>query len=90
MGDSLTTQSVNHGLAVVFSGYDKTPVSTALEVYLKRPKIGKRFQDSEFSSSQGEDEKTPSDFSHSFSEQVKDCLFYYHYFVSCYFHSIYF
>ena len=39
------------------SGPEKTPVSTRTRSsHLKRPKIGKRFQDSEFSSSQGEDE----------------------------------
>ena len=60
MGNSLTTQSINYGLAIFFSGHDKTPVSTRTRSsHLKRPKIGKRFQDSEFSSSQGEDEKTP-------------------------------
>lgn len=41
------------------SGPEKTPVSTRTRSsHLKRPKIGKRFQDSEFSSSQGEDENT--------------------------------
>ncbi|OBS76988.1 hypothetical protein A6R68_16562, partial [Neotoma lepida] len=38
---------------------EKTPVSTRTRSsHLKRPKIGKRFQDSEFSSSQGEEETT--------------------------------
>ena len=60
MGNSLNTRSINYGLAVFSSGHNKTPVSTRTRSsHLKRPKIGKRFQDSEFSSSQGEDEKTP-------------------------------
>ncbi|KAH0512744.1 Soluble lamin-associated protein of 75 kDa [Microtus ochrogaster] len=45
--------------AVKVAGPEKTPVSTRTRSsHLKRPKIGKRFQDSEFSSSQGEDENT--------------------------------
>ncbi|EPY88210.1 hypothetical protein CB1_000190015 [Camelus ferus] len=45
--------------ALKITGHDKTPVSTrARSSHLKRPKIGKRFQDSEFSSSQAEDERT--------------------------------
>ncbi|XP_021107337.1 soluble lamin-associated protein of 75 kDa [Heterocephalus glaber] len=50
----------DHFLMVFFpSGIEKTPVSTHTRgSHLKRPKIGKRFQESEFTGSQGEDEKT--------------------------------
>uniref|UniRef100_A0A8C6E4L6 Family with sequence similarity 169 member A n=1 Tax=Moschus moschiferus TaxID=68415 RepID=A0A8C6E4L6_MOSMO len=56
----LTVDSLKDSFASTSEGHDKTPVSTRTRSsHLKRPKIGKRFQDSEFSSSQGEDEKTP-------------------------------
>ncbi|XP_045053860.2 soluble lamin-associated protein of 75 kDa isoform X4 [Desmodus rotundus] len=56
----LTIDSLKDAFASTSEGHDKTPVSTRTRSsHLKRPKIGKRFQDSEFSSSQGEDEKTP-------------------------------
>ncbi|XP_008584277.1 PREDICTED: soluble lamin-associated protein of 75 kDa [Galeopterus variegatus] len=56
----LTIDSLKDAFASTSEGHDKTPVSTRTRSsQLKRPKIGKRFQDSEFSSSQGEDEKTP-------------------------------
>uniref|UniRef100_A0A8C9ADD1 Family with sequence similarity 169 member A n=1 Tax=Prolemur simus TaxID=1328070 RepID=A0A8C9ADD1_PROSS len=56
----LTVGTLYYSFAIFSSGHDKTPVSTRTRSsHLKRPKIGKRFQDSEFSSSQGEDEKTP-------------------------------
>ncbi|XP_035876315.1 soluble lamin-associated protein of 75 kDa isoform X2 [Phyllostomus discolor] len=56
----LTIDSMKDAFASTSEGHDKTPVSTRTRSsHLKRPKIGKRFQDSEFSSSQGEDEKTP-------------------------------
>uniref|UniRef100_A0A2K6FTY1 Family with sequence similarity 169 member A n=1 Tax=Propithecus coquereli TaxID=379532 RepID=A0A2K6FTY1_PROCO len=56
----LTIDSLKDAFASTSEGHDKTPVSTRTRSSnLKRPKIGKRFQDSEFSSSQGEDEKTP-------------------------------
>ncbi|XP_043345140.1 soluble lamin-associated protein of 75 kDa isoform X2 [Cervus canadensis] len=56
----LTIDSLKDAFASTSEGHDKTPVSTCTRSsHLKRPKIGKRFQDSEFSSSQGEDEKTP-------------------------------
>ncbi|KAB0391932.1 hypothetical protein E2I00_009119 [Balaenoptera physalus] len=52
--------SLKDAFASTSEGHDKTSVSTRTRSsHLKRPKIGKRFQDSEFSSSQGEDEKTP-------------------------------
>ncbi|XP_035569474.1 soluble lamin-associated protein of 75 kDa isoform X3 [Canis lupus familiaris] len=55
----LTIDSLKDAFASTSEGQDKTPVSTRTRSsHLKRPKIGKRFQDSEFSSSQGEDEKT--------------------------------
>ncbi|XP_027462131.1 soluble lamin-associated protein of 75 kDa isoform X5 [Zalophus californianus] len=55
----LTIDSLKDAFASTSEGHDKTPVSTRTRSsHLKRPKIGKRFQDSEFSSSQGEDEKT--------------------------------
>ncbi|KAF6356876.1 family with sequence similarity 169 member A [Rhinolophus ferrumequinum] len=56
----LTIDSLKDAFASTSEGHDKTPVSTRTRSsHLKRPKIGKRFQDSEFSSSQGEDEKIP-------------------------------
>uniref|UniRef100_A0A452QG67 Family with sequence similarity 169 member A n=1 Tax=Ursus americanus TaxID=9643 RepID=A0A452QG67_URSAM len=56
----LTIDSLKDAFASTSEGHDKTPVSTRTRSsHLKRPKIGKRFQDSEFSSSQGEDEKVP-------------------------------
>lgn len=56
----LTIDSLKDAFASTSEGHDKTPVSTRSRgSHLKRPKIGKRFQDTEFSSSQGEDEKTP-------------------------------
>ncbi|XP_037657994.1 soluble lamin-associated protein of 75 kDa isoform X2 [Choloepus didactylus] len=56
----LTIDSLKDTFASTSEGHDKTPVSTRMRSsHLKRPKIGKRFQDSEFSSSQGEDEKIP-------------------------------
>ncbi|XP_059865291.1 soluble lamin-associated protein of 75 kDa isoform X4 [Delphinus delphis] len=56
----LTIDSLKDAFASTSEGHGKTPVSTRTRSsHLKRPKIGKRFQDSEFSSSQGEDEKTP-------------------------------
>nr|XP_008525222.1 PREDICTED: soluble lamin-associated protein of 75 kDa isoform X3 [Equus przewalskii]XP_008525223.1 PREDICTED: soluble lamin-associated protein of 75 kDa isoform X3 [Equus przewalskii]XP_008525224.1 PREDICTED: soluble lamin-associated protein of 75 kDa isoform X3 [Equus przewalskii]XP_008525225.1 PREDICTED: soluble lamin-associated protein of 75 kDa isoform X3 [Equus przewalskii] len=56
----LTIGSLKDAFASTSEGHDKTPVSTRTRSsQLKRPKIGKRFQDSEFSNSQGEDEKTP-------------------------------
>uniref|UniRef100_A0A9L0JYG6 Family with sequence similarity 169 member A n=1 Tax=Equus asinus TaxID=9793 RepID=A0A9L0JYG6_EQUAS len=56
----LTIDSLKDAFASTSEGHDKTPVSTRTRSsQLKRPKIGKRFQDSEFSNSQGEDEKTP-------------------------------
>ncbi|XP_054541022.2 soluble lamin-associated protein of 75 kDa isoform X4 [Pan paniscus] len=55
----LTIDSLKDAFASTSEGHDKTSVSTHTRSgNLKRPKIGKRFQDSEFSSSQGEDEKT--------------------------------
>ncbi|XP_048224006.1 soluble lamin-associated protein of 75 kDa isoform X2 [Perognathus longimembris pacificus] len=55
----LTIDSLKDAFASTSEGHDKTPVSTRTRSgHLKRPKIGKRFQDAEFSSSQGEDEKT--------------------------------
>ncbi|XP_051028351.1 soluble lamin-associated protein of 75 kDa [Acomys russatus] len=51
--------SLKDAFASTSEGPEKTPVSTRTRSgHLKRPKIGKRFQDSEFSSSQGEDENT--------------------------------
>ncbi|KAK2505097.1 hypothetical protein MC885_004389 [Smutsia gigantea] len=56
----LTIDSLKDAFASTSEGHDKTPVSTRTRSsHLKRPQIGKRFQDSEFSSSQGEDEKIP-------------------------------
>uniref|UniRef100_A0A8W4FE03 Family with sequence similarity 169 member A n=1 Tax=Sus scrofa TaxID=9823 RepID=A0A8W4FE03_PIG len=56
----LTIDSLKDAFASTSEGHGKTPVSTRTRSsHLKRPKIGKRFQDSEFSGSQGEDEKTP-------------------------------
>ncbi|XP_076995576.1 soluble lamin-associated protein of 75 kDa isoform X2 [Tamandua tetradactyla] len=56
----LTIDSLKDTFASTSEGHAKTPVSTRTRSsHLKRPKIGKRFQDSEFSSSQGEDDKTP-------------------------------
>ncbi|XP_039329600.1 soluble lamin-associated protein of 75 kDa isoform X7 [Saimiri boliviensis] len=55
----LTIDSLKDAFASTSEGHDKTFISTRTRSSnLKRPKIGKRFQDSEFSSSQGEDEKT--------------------------------
>ncbi|KAL4683908.1 hypothetical protein H8959_021602 [Pygathrix nigripes] len=55
----LTVGTLSVFLLFFSSGHDKTSVSTRTRSSnLKRPKIGKRFQDPEFSSSQGEDEKT--------------------------------
>ncbi|XP_035315403.1 soluble lamin-associated protein of 75 kDa isoform X1 [Cricetulus griseus] len=55
----LTSHSIKDAFASTSEGPEKTPVSTRTRSsHLKRPKIGKRFQDSEFSSSQGEDENT--------------------------------
>ncbi|XP_037385610.1 soluble lamin-associated protein of 75 kDa isoform X2 [Talpa occidentalis] len=54
----LTIDSLKDAFASTSEGHNKTPVSTRTRSsHLKRPKIGKRFQDSEFSSSQGEDER---------------------------------
>ncbi|XP_066097197.1 soluble lamin-associated protein of 75 kDa isoform X1 [Saccopteryx bilineata] len=54
----LTIDSLKDAFPSTSEGPDKTPVSTRTRSgHLKRPKIGKRFLDSEFSSSQGEDEK---------------------------------
>ncbi|XP_008827946.1 soluble lamin-associated protein of 75 kDa isoform X2 [Nannospalax galili] len=51
--------SLKDAFASTSEGPEKTPVSTRTRSsHLKRPKIGKRFQDSEFSSPQGEDENT--------------------------------
>nr|XP_058130825.1 soluble lamin-associated protein of 75 kDa isoform X3 [Dasypus novemcinctus] len=61
-GDNHSSEidSLKDTFASTSEGHDKTPVSTRTRSsHLKRPKIGKKFQDSEFSSSQGEDEKTP-------------------------------
>ncbi|XP_026639533.1 soluble lamin-associated protein of 75 kDa isoform X2 [Microtus ochrogaster] len=63
MEDSQSSEMQIHSLKDAFAstseGPEKTPVSTRTRSsHLKRPKIGKRFQDSEFSSSQGEDENT--------------------------------
>ncbi|XP_053444570.1 soluble lamin-associated protein of 75 kDa isoform X2 [Nycticebus coucang] len=57
----LTIDSLKDAFASTSEGLDKTPVvsTRARSSHLKRPKIGKRFLDSEFSGSQGEDEKTP-------------------------------
>uniref|UniRef100_A0A8D1T216 Family with sequence similarity 169 member A n=1 Tax=Sus scrofa TaxID=9823 RepID=A0A8D1T216_PIG len=56
----LTIDSLKDAFASTSEGHGKTAVSTRTRSsHLKRPKIGKRFQDSEFSGSQGEDEKTP-------------------------------
>nr|XP_044989552.1 soluble lamin-associated protein of 75 kDa [Jaculus jaculus]XP_044989553.1 soluble lamin-associated protein of 75 kDa [Jaculus jaculus]XP_044989554.1 soluble lamin-associated protein of 75 kDa [Jaculus jaculus] len=55
----LTIDSLKDAIASTSEGSEKTSVSTRPRgSHLKRPKIGKRFQDSEFSSSQGEDETT--------------------------------
>ncbi|CAH6787553.1 soluble lamin-associated protein of 75 kDa [Phodopus roborovskii] len=61
MGDDQSSEMQIHSLKDAFAstseGPEKTPVSTRTRSsHLKRPKIGKRFQDSEFSGSQGEDE----------------------------------
>ncbi|XP_076783354.1 soluble lamin-associated protein of 75 kDa isoform X2 [Arvicanthis niloticus] len=61
MEESQSSELQIHSLKDAFAGTsegpEKTPVSTRTRSsHLKRPKIGKRFQDSEFSSSQGEDE----------------------------------
>ncbi|XP_038178469.1 soluble lamin-associated protein of 75 kDa [Arvicola amphibius] len=63
MEDSQSSEMQIHSLKDAFAstseGPEKTPVSTRTRSsHLKRPKIGKRFPDSEFSSSQGEDENT--------------------------------
>ncbi|XP_003785964.1 soluble lamin-associated protein of 75 kDa [Otolemur garnettii] len=57
----LTIDSLKDAFASTSEGLDKTPVvsTRTRSSHLKRPKIGKRFVDSEFSGSQGEDEKTP-------------------------------
>ncbi|XP_008048930.1 soluble lamin-associated protein of 75 kDa isoform X2 [Carlito syrichta] len=56
----LTIDSLKDAFASTSEGHDQTPVSTRTRSSnLKRPKIGKRFQDSEFSSPPGEEEKTP-------------------------------
>ncbi|GAB1298469.1 Soluble lamin-associated protein of 75 kDa [Apodemus speciosus] len=53
----LQIHSLKDAFASTSEGPEKTPVSTRTRSsHLKRPKIGKRFQDSEFSSSQGEDD----------------------------------
>lgn len=55
----LTVDSLKETFASTSEGHEKTPVSTRTRSsHLKRPKIGKRFPDSEFSGFQGEDEKT--------------------------------
>ncbi|EGW03267.1 Ribosome-releasing factor 2, mitochondrial [Cricetulus griseus] len=55
----MQSHSIKDAFASTSEGPEKTPVSTRTRSsHLKRPKIGKRFQDSEFSSSQGEDENT--------------------------------
>ncbi|KAM5264643.1 soluble lamin-associated protein of 75 kDa isoform 2-T2 [Ctenodactylus gundi] len=55
----LQIDSLKDAFASTSEGHEKTPVSTRTRSsHLKRPKIGKRLLDSEFSSSQGEDEKT--------------------------------
>uniref|UniRef100_A0A8C2VEX7 Family with sequence similarity 169 member A n=1 Tax=Chinchilla lanigera TaxID=34839 RepID=A0A8C2VEX7_CHILA len=55
----LTIDSLKDAYASTSEGLEKTLASTRTRgSHLKRPKIGKRFQDSEFTSSQGEDEKT--------------------------------
>uniref|UniRef100_A0A8D2CNN7 Family with sequence similarity 169 member A n=1 Tax=Sciurus vulgaris TaxID=55149 RepID=A0A8D2CNN7_SCIVU len=55
----LTIDSLKETFASTSEGHEKTPVSTRTRSsHLKRPKIGKRFQDSEFCGSQGEEEKT--------------------------------
>ncbi|XP_013013805.1 soluble lamin-associated protein of 75 kDa isoform X2 [Cavia porcellus] len=54
----LTIDSLKDAFASTSEGLEKTLASTrARGSHLKRPKIGKRFQDSEFTSSQDEDEK---------------------------------
>nr|XP_021482998.1 soluble lamin-associated protein of 75 kDa isoform X2 [Meriones unguiculatus] len=63
MEDSQSSEMQIHSLKDAFAstseGLEKTPVSTRTRSgHLKRPKIGKRFQDSEFNSSQGEDENS--------------------------------
>ncbi|XP_028646058.1 soluble lamin-associated protein of 75 kDa [Grammomys surdaster] len=63
MEESQSSELQIHSLKDAFAGTsegpEKTPVSTRTRSsHLKRPKIGKRFQDSEFSSSQGEDENS--------------------------------
>lgn len=51
--------SLKDTFASTSEGPEKTPVSThTWSDHLKQPKIGKKFQDSEFSCSQGEDENT--------------------------------
>uniref|UniRef100_D3ZKX8 Family with sequence similarity 169, member A n=1 Tax=Rattus norvegicus TaxID=10116 RepID=D3ZKX8_RAT len=55
----LQIHSLKDAFASTSEGPEKTPVSTRTRSsHLKRPKIGKRFQESEFSSSQGEDENS--------------------------------
>ncbi|KAL1783103.1 soluble lamin-associated protein of 75 kDa [Sigmodon hispidus] len=61
MEDSQPSEMQIHSLKDAFAstseGPEKTPVCTRTRSsHLKRPRIGRRFQDSEFSSSQGEDE----------------------------------
>ncbi|XP_045141288.1 soluble lamin-associated protein of 75 kDa isoform X2 [Echinops telfairi] len=56
----LTIDSLKDTFASTSEGHSKAPVSTrSRSGHLKRPKIGKRFQDPEFSGSQGDDDKTP-------------------------------
>ncbi|XP_075399160.1 soluble lamin-associated protein of 75 kDa isoform X2 [Tenrec ecaudatus] len=56
-----TIDSLKDTFASTSEGHSsKAPVSTrSRSGHLKRPKIGKRFQDPEFSTSQGDEEKTP-------------------------------
>ncbi|XP_040842097.1 soluble lamin-associated protein of 75 kDa isoform X1 [Ochotona curzoniae] len=55
----LTIDSLKDTFASTSEGHDKTSLSTRTRSgHLKRPKIGKRFQDSELNSALGEDEKT--------------------------------
>ncbi|CAK6444319.1 unnamed protein product [Pipistrellus nathusii] len=55
----LTVDSLKDAVASTSEGHDKTPVSTRTRSsHLKRPKVEKQFQHSEFSDPPGEDEKT--------------------------------
>ncbi|KAM6156675.1 soluble lamin-associated protein of 75 kDa isoform 2-T2 [Erethizon dorsatum] len=57
--NEMQIDSLKDAFASTSEGLEKTLASTRTRgSHLKRPKIGKRFQDSEFPSSQGEDEKT--------------------------------